>query len=144
MKKNILVLLLALLLVMPAYAVSMMGQLFKFPNGAKEWSTPIETTIGSDWMTKRNQPFVKISVRVRALRKIFKGCRYEVEITNIDQNGIRFQIDNGNGKENIKLKPGAVVVITMDSFTNEKREDVEACADCSMALSFHEVEGYKK
>ena len=144
MKKAIFFLVLAVIATFPSYAVSMAGQEFKFPNGAKEWSLPIETTIGSKWMEKRNQPFVKISVRVRAIRKILKGCRYEVEITNVDQNGIRFEIDNGNGKAKVKLKPNAVTVLTMDSFTNEKRESVEACADCMMNLTFHEIEGYKK
>ncbi len=128
----------------PSYAVSMLGKTFEFPNGSKEWSTPIETELGSDWMTKKGQPFVKISVRIRATRKIFKGCRYEVEIKNIDENGIRFELDNGNGKASAKLKPGAVELFTMDSFTNEKIEGVEGCGGCSMSLRFHEVEGYKK
>jgi len=144
MKKFIATLLLGLITTLPCYAVSLMGKIFEFPNGATEWSTPLETTLGSKWMEKHDQPYVKISVRVRAIRKIFKGCRYEVEIKNVDENGIRFEIDNGNGKEKAKLKPGDITVITMDSFTNEKREDVAACANCVMDLTFHEVEGYKK
>ena len=133
-----------LFLSLHSYAVSLNGTIFQFPNDATEWSTPIETTLGSKWMDKKGQPHVKISVRIRALKKILKGCRYEVEITNIDQNGIRFEIDNWNVKGNMKLKPGDKETAVMDSFTNEKRENVEACAGCSMNLVFHEVEGYKK
>lgn len=144
MKKTILTLLTIAVLSIPSYAVTMMGKTFEFPNGAKEWSAPVETELGSDWMTKKGQPFVKISVRVRVIRKIFKGCRYEVEIKNVDQNGIRFEIDNGNGKAGAKMRPGDVEVFTMDSLNYEKIEGLEGCTTCVMDLRFHEVEGYKK
>ncbi|HYD22391.1 MAG TPA: hypothetical protein VEB40_13005 [Flavipsychrobacter sp.] len=142
--KKLITLTTALFLSLASYAVSVNGTEFKFPNGNLDWSAPVEMTLGSDWMTKKGQPHVKISVRIKAIRKILKGCRYEVEITNIDQNGIRFELDNGNVKGSMKLKPGDKEVATMDSFSNEKRENVEACAGCMMNIVFHEVEGYKK
>ena len=130
-----------------ARAVSIDGVEVKFSNGPDEWSDPVEITLHSEWMRKRDQPAVKVQVRVKVVRKILRGCRYEIEFKNIDQNGIRFDARNGNGNNksmSVKLKPGEVKSGEMDSFLKGQPKNNQDCAESAMNVSFHEIEGYKK
>jgi hypothetical protein len=130
-----------------AHAVSINGTEVKFGNGPDEWSDPVEITLHSNWMEKKGQPAVKLQVRVKVVRKILRGCRYEIEFKNMDENGIRFDARNGNGNNksmSVKLKPGEVKSGEMDSFVKGQPKNNQDCAESAMNISFHEVEGYKK
>lgn len=112
------------------WAVSWKGQSFNFPNGPKEWSDPITYEIRSEKMEKKGDAAVKVEIRVRAVKKIAMGCRYELEITNKDTRGIRFGVHNMSNKLSYKLKEGASKTGVIDSFTRGCK-GIESCGDCA-------------
>ncbi len=120
-------------------AVSLEARNFVFPKGATEWSEPLEFKIGSEKMEKKGVGFVSVTVRIRAIKKIAMGCRYEIEVTCTDERGVRFEIANNDYKVKLKVKSGETEKGTIDSFTRGCK-GLESCGDCSSPLKFYDVE----
>lgn len=118
---------------------------FIFNTDVKQWSEVLKTTLGSDYMTKKGQPFVELGFRIRLKKKVILACHYEIEITNLsDKNGIQFEMDNSYTKNKVKLKAGQTKVVKL-IYANlkQKIKTVEDCAKCDWDIVFHGVEGYK-
>lgn len=139
MYRLMLIMAIAIFSQLAAKAVTLESRQFVFPNGATEWSEPLEFKIGSAKMEKKDVEFVSVSVRIRATKKIAMGCRYEIEVTCTDARGVRFEIANNDYKVKLKVKPGATEKGIIDSFTRGCK-GLESCGECSNFLKFKEVE----
>lgn len=128
--------------VQSVFCVSLKGQQFEFKNGPTEWSEPIVVSIRSVKMEKNNVDPVKLSIRVRATKKILMGCRYEVEVTNADTKGLRFDMRNSDNKLGFKLKAGDSKNGMIDSFTKGCK-GIESCGECACDFYFEDIEAMK-
>lgn len=125
---------------MTTWAISWQGKQFEFPNGPTEWSNPISYSIGSVKMDKKNEKYVDVEIRVRAVKKILMGCRYEIEFVNKDTRGIRFEVKEitSDRKASIKLKAGDTKIVSVDSFTRGCK-GIESCGECSSDFSLDDI-----
>jgi hypothetical protein len=126
-----------------ASAISLFSHQFVFKGDVHEWSEPIETTLTTSKMEKNGQAPIPIKVRVRVVRKIVRGCRYEVEVTNMDK-ARRLSYDMpglGQKDKGHKLDPGESDVYGTDTFLKKNCPDEDACANgqCEYALEFNDV-----
>ncbi len=143
MKKTLLLFVLMIAFsIQSAFAVSLKGQQFEFKNGPTEWSEPIELSIRSVKMEKNNVDPVKLKIRVRATKKILMGCRYEVEVSNVDTKGLRFAMRNSDNKLSFKLKGGDAKNGIIDSFTKGCK-GIESCGECACDFYFEDIEAMK-
>lgn len=126
-----------------ARAISLFSHQFTFKGDVHEWSEPIETTLITDNMRKRGQAEIPVRVRVRVTRKIFRGCEYEVEVTNLDKTRrLSYEMDGRNQKpKGHKLDPGETDTYLTDTFLKKNCPEETDCGNgnCEYAIKFDEV-----
>jgi len=134
----------AMLSSISAKAISMFGHNFVFKGATTEWSEPLTDELHTDYMKKHNQAAIPISVRVRVVRKIFRGCRYEVEVTNKDASRKLTYTMEGQGQKlkKHKLKAGETDSYEADTLLSKNCPDVDGCGNgtCEYDLAFHDVD----
>jgi hypothetical protein len=126
-----------------AQAITVFGKQVVFKGDVKEWSEPIVDSMFTDEMQQEGKPGIPIKVRVRVVRKIFRGCRYEVEVTNLDASRRLSYEMYGEGVKlkKHKLKPGETDTYGTDTFLDKNCPDVDGCANgtCEYAVRFFDV-----
>lgn len=124
-------------------AISLFSHTFIFKGDVKEWSEPIETTLTTDKMEKKGQEPIPIRVRVRVTRKIFRGCEYEVEVTNMDKaRTLYYDMDGRQQKpKGHKLSAGETDTYKTDTFLTKNCPEEADCGNggCPYDIRFKDV-----
>lgn len=127
-----------------AHAISVFGKQFVFKGDVHEWSEPIIDSMFTSYMESHGQAAIPLKVRVRVVRKIFRGCRYEVEVTNLDPSRrLSYKMDGlGQKEKKHKLSPGETDTYGTDTFLQKSCPDEDACANgqCEYNIAFHDVD----
>lgn len=127
-----------------AHAIDVLGHQVVFKGAATEWSEPIVDTLTTPYMRSHGQAGILIRVRVRVTRKIVRGCRYEVEVTNLDPTRkLSFEMIGlgAEKKKKHKTKPGETTVFGTDTFLKKNCPSVEDCGNgtCEYDIAFYNV-----
>jgi hypothetical protein len=127
-------------------AISFKGSTFTFKGDVKEWSEPLEATLSAEMKKGDGKVDVPVRVRVRVVRKIFRGCRYEVEVTNLDKKYRLSYIAEGLNQKpkSHKLKPGETEVWGSDTFLSKNCPDVDGCGNGTCPYEIELVEAEAK
>ncbi|HPD64002.1 MAG TPA: hypothetical protein P5050_00285 [Bacteroidia bacterium] len=117
-----------------AFSQSLAGNAFRFPNGTKEWSDPLDKNLQSVKMDKKGIAPVPLVFRIKLQKRVTMGKWYYVEVTNkSEQYTIQFTMQASGvnqDKYSIKLKPGETKVYEkfnwhLNSFGDKLRPDEE-------------------
>jgi|GEM_PF-2327940 len=127
-----------------AQAITVLGHKVVFKGDVKEFSEPVTDTMFTEAMQKKGIPGIPVRVRVRVVRKIFRGCRYEVEVTNLDPSRRLSYEMYGIGATKLKkhkLKPGETEVYGTDTILTKNCPELEDCANggCEYDVRFFDV-----
>lgn len=126
-----------------AQAVTVFGKTFTFKGDVKEWSEPIADSMYTDEMEKEGIAALPLTVRVRVVRKIFRGCRYEVEVTNNDpKRSLKYEANHNGKMKKHRIKAGETEVYSIDTFLDKNCPDMDACGNgqCEFAVRFFDVD----
>lgn len=125
-------------------AITVLGHKVLFKGEVTEWSEPVIDSMSTDYMEKKGIPAIPLQVRVRVVRKVFRGCRYEVEVTNLDPTRKLTYSMTGLDAEKYnkrKIKPGETIKYGMGSFLTKNCPDIQDCANgqCEFDIQFKDV-----